>query len=191
METSLGVMTIQLYEETPKHRDNITKLAEEGFYDGLLFHRVINGFVIQGGDPNSRNAKADTRIGNGGPDYLIDAEFNSKLVHTKGALAAASTGGSSNPMQRSSGSQFYIVHGRPVTESQLAQIEIEQGIEYTAEQKAAYLELGGSPQLDMNYTVYGRVIHGMEVIDAIATVSTLASDRPKEDVIVKSLRVIK
>lgn len=191
METTMGTMTIQLYDDTPKHRDNFIKLAEEGYYDGLLFHRVINGFMAQGGDPNSKNAKPNAGLGSGGPGYQVDAEFNSKYAHTKGALAAARTGGSGNPKKRSSGSQFYIVHGKTVSEGQLNQLEVQKGIKYTEEQRAAFTEQGGTPFLDMEYTVYGMVVKGLDVVDAIASVKTGKSDRPVEDVKIKSVRVIK
>lgn len=191
METTMGTMTIQLYDDTPKHRDNFIKLAEEGFYDGLLFHRVINGFMAQGGDPNSKNAKPGTHLGSGGPGYQVDAEFDAKHVHTKGALAAARTGGAGNPKKRSSGSQFYIVHGNKVSAAQLDQIELQKGIKYTDEQRQAYIEEGGTPFLDMEYTVYGKVVKGLEVIDAIAAVKTSKSDRPEKDVKINSVRVIK
>ena len=116
METSLGTMIILLYSSTPNHRDNFIKLAEEGFYDDLLFHRVINGFMIQGGDPNSKNASPNAQLGNGGPGYQIPAEFVDSLIHIKGALCAART---NNPQKKSSGSQFYIVHGTNISVEQL------------------------------------------------------------------------
>jgi cyclophilin family peptidyl-prolyl cis-trans isomerase len=191
METTMGTMTIQLYDVTPKHRDNFITLAEEGYYDGLLFHRVIYGFMAQGGDPNSKDAKPKAGLGSGGPGYQVDAEFNAKYVHTKGALAAARTGGSGNPKKKSSGSQFYIVHGKKVSEGQLNQLEVQKGIKYTEEQRAAYTEQGGTPFLDMEYTVYGMVVKGLDVVDAIAEVKTGKSDRPLEDVKIKSVRVIK
>lgn len=191
METTMGTMTIQLYDETPKHRDNFIKLAEEGFYDGLIYHRVINGFMIQGGDPQSKNPKPNASYGSGGPGYQVDAEFDAKYVHIRGALAAARTGGSGNPKKRSSGSQFYIVHGKTMSEGQLNQIEVQKGIKYTDAQRAAYTEQGGTPFLDMEYTVYGMVVKGLDVVDAIAAVSTAKSDRPQKDVIIKSVRVIK
>lgn len=191
METNMGTMTIQLFDDTPKHRDNFIKLAEEKFYDGLIFHRVINGFMIQGGDPKSRNPKPNASYGSGGPGYTVDAEFDPKHVHLKGALAAARTGGPGNPKKKSSGSQFYIVQGKTVSEAQLNQTEIQKGIKYTEEQRAGYTEQGGTPFLDMEYTVYGMVVKGLEVVDKIAGMSTSKSDRPMEDVIIKSVRVIK
>ena len=190
LETPFGEMEIELYDETPKHRDNFIKLAEKGYYDNLLFHRVIDGFMVQGGDPKSKNAASGKRLGSGGPGYLIDAEFNPELVHLKGALAAARTGGSSNPEKKSSGSQFYIVEGNKLTEAQLKQIENKKGIHYTAEQKKIYMEEGGTPFLDMDYTVFGRVIKGLDVIDKITKSKIDRANRPVEDVWMK-IKVIK
>jgi peptidyl-prolyl cis-trans isomerase B (cyclophilin B) len=182
LSTSLGDMVLKLYDETPAHRDNFIKLIEESFFDNLLFHRVIDGFMIQGGDPQSRNAAKGARLGMGGPGYTIPAEFNDHLVHVKGALAAARTGGPSNPEMRSSGSQFYIVQGTPVSEHSLNMMEARTGIPYGDKEKADYLSLGGTPQLDKNYTVFGRVIEGLEVIDKIAKVQKDGADRPVTDV---------
>lgn len=190
LETEYGNMLIELYESTPGHRDNFTKLVSEGFYDSLLFHRVIDGFMIQGGDPNSRGAGADVRLGSGGPGYQIDAEFLDENVHIKGALAAARSPDSVNPKKRSSGSQFYIVHGGKVTDAALDNMEYRKGITYTEEQRALYKERGGYPPLDGDYTVFGMVIEGMDVIDKIATVKTKPGDRPIENVEMK-LTVIK
>lgn len=180
MTTPFGTMTIELFNNTPLHRDNFIKLVEEGFYNDLLFHRVINGFMIQGGDPRSKNAKPKDALGSGGPGYQVDAEIGN--FHTKGALAAARTGDNVNPKKRSSGSQFYIVQGRKQTEDSLKSMESSKGLEYPAEVKEAYLELGGTPQLDKEYTVFGQVINGMEVIDKIAKVKTESRDRPAENV---------
>ncbi len=188
IETEFGTMTAELYNSTPKHRDNFIKLAEEGYYNDLLFHRVINGFMIQGGDPNSRNAPAGQMLGSGGPNYQIPAEFVDTLAHVKGALAAART---NNPEKKSSGSQFYIVQGGgPVNEQMLNQIEASKGFHYTPEQREQYQSLGGTPFLDRDYTVFGRVIKGLEVIDKIAATQTSAGDRPVKDVKMK-MRVIK
>ena len=188
IETDFGTMTAELYNSTPKHRDNFIKLAEEGYYNDLLFHRVINGFMIQGGDPNSRNAPAGQMLGSGGPNYQIPAEFVDTLAHVKGALAAART---NNPEKKSSGSQFYIVQGGgPVNEQMLNQIEASKGFHYTPEQREQYQSLGGTPFLDRDYTVFGRVIKGLEVIDKIAATQTSAGDRPVKDVKMK-MRVIK
>ncbi len=180
--TSFGVMVAELYDATPKHRDNFMKLAEEGFYDGLLFHRVIDGFMIQGGDPNSRDAEPGAALGSGGPGYQVPAEFVDSLVHIRGAIAAARTGDNVNPERKSSGSQFYIVHGSPVDDAMLDMLERRKGIKYTPEQREAYKASGGTPFLDHDYTVYGRVTSGLEVIDKIARSEKDSRDRPKEDV---------
>ncbi len=182
LETKFGVMTIRLYDETPLHRDNFLKLIEEGFFKDLLFHRVISGFMIQGGDPNSRNASKDTQLGAGGPDYTIPSEFNKALIHKKGALAAARTGDQMNPQKRSSGSPFYIVQGTTQSDAQLTRIEDQKGIRYSDEQKKIYASLGGTPMLDQEYTVFGEVIDGLDIIDKIASVITGRADRPIEDV---------
>lgn len=180
IETSYGDITVRLFNSTPLHKDNFITLAENEYYHGLLFHRVISGFMIQGGDPNSRNATPDQNLGAGGPGYLIDAEIGA--IHAKGALAAARTG---NPEKRSSGSQFYIVHGSPQTEESLNMVEQMKNIKYTPEQRALYLEKGGTPSLDMEYTVFGEVVSGIEVVDRIAAVPTNQADRPLENVTMK------
>lgn len=185
LETSFGNVLIKLHNATPEHQANFLKLAEEDFYDDLLFHRVINGFMIQGGDPNSRNAQANQRLGNGGPGYTIPAEFVDTLVHLKGALAAARTPDQVNPKKRSSGSQFYIVHGGPVNEGMLKTIGAKVGINYRGQQLAKYLKIGGYPPLDQNYTVFGQVIEGLEVIDKIAAAKVDRANRPREDVKMK------
>jgi peptidyl-prolyl cis-trans isomerase B (cyclophilin B) len=185
IQTDYGDMLVQLYDDTPKHRDNFLKLAEEGFYDSLLFHRVIDGFMIQGGDPNSKEAKSGEPLGGGGPGYQIDAEFEAGHLHMKGALAAARTGDNANPQRRSSGSQFYIVQGREVQEMMLKNIEKKNGIRYEESDKLAYQEKGGTPFLDGQYTVFGQVIEGLEVIDKITKVSTNGRNRPDEDVRMK------
>lgn len=180
IETRLGTMELELYEETPKHKENFLKLVEEGFYDSLLFHRVIPGFMIQGGDPDSKNANAGQRLGMGGPGYTVDAEIGE--AHVKGALSAARRGGAANPEKKSSGSQFYIVTGTPVTAAQLNQMEQRKGINYTDEERALYLEQGGTPQLDGEYTVFGRLISGFEVAEKIAAENRDAADRPLKDI---------
>lgn len=187
IETQFGTMTAELFNATPKHRDNFIKLAEEGYYNDLLFHRVISGFMIQGGDPDSRNAPAGKALGMGGPSYQIPAEIVDSLCHLKGALAAART---SNPEKKSSGSQFYIVQGGPVNEQTLNQIETMRRFHYTPEQRARYVIDGGTPNLDHEYTVFGQVIKGLEVIDKIAAVDKAQGDRPLKDVKMK-IRVIK
>ncbi len=182
IETTLGTMKAILYDATPQHRDNFLKLAEEGFYDDLLFHRVINGFMIQGGDPQSRNAKSSTRLGSGGPGYFVPAEFVDTLAHIKGALAAART---NNPKKKSSGSQFYIVQGRKLNNNQLDMMEAQKDIRYTPEQREIYTTQGGTPQLDQEYTVFGQVIEGLDVLDKIAATATAPGDRPKMDIKMK------
>lgn len=185
IETDFGNMLVWLYDSTPQHRDNFLKLAEQGYFDSLLFHRVIKGFMIQGGDPNSRNAPKGQALGMGGPGYTIPAEFVDSLIHVKGALAAARTGDQVNPEKRSSGSQFYIVQGNPLTEEQLDQMEARKGFRYSTEQRQTYITNGGVPFLDRDYTVFGVVIKGLEVIDKIAATAKDGRDRPLEDVRMK------
>ena len=180
IETDYGTIKVKLYNTTPKHRDNFIKLANEGFYDDLLFHRVINGFMIQGGDPNSKDAAPDARLGGGGPGYQIDAEIGG--LHIKGALAAARN---NNPEKKSSGSQYYIVHGRPQTDASLDAIEKNKKVKYSPEQRELYKSMGGTPGLDNDYTVFGEVVEGLEVVDKIAAVPTAPGDRPVEDVKMK------
>lgn len=191
MVTTEGTMIIELYNETPLHRDNFLKLAESNYYNDLMFHRVIKGFMIQAGDPDSRNAPPQKRLGGGGPDYTIPAEIVSSYVHVKGALAAARQGDQVNPNKESSGSQFYIVDGRSISDQQLEAYEFEKGINYSDEDKSIFKNLGGAPQLDKEYTVFGRVIEGLEVIDLITNVSTDPADRPKQDVKILSVKLIK
>lgn len=185
IETPFGNMLVELFDATPEHRDNFLKLTREGFFDSLLFHRVIDGFMIQGGDPDSRDAQPGQPLGMGGPGYTLPAEFVDTLAHVKGMLAAARRGGPSNPEKRSSGSQFYIVQGRKVTEVELTQFEGQKGIRYPKNVREAYLELGGTPFLDQEYTVFGRVVEGLDVIDQITTVPTDPRNRPREDVWMK------
>jgi peptidyl-prolyl cis-trans isomerase B (cyclophilin B) len=233
IKTKFGDMVAILYDETPKHKANFIKLAKEHYYDGLLFHRVIEGFMIQGGDPESKNAKPGQRLGNGGPGYTIEAEFNPKFFHEKGALSAARLNDQMNPTKASSGSQFYIVQGKklnaiemkidqqkfstglqqffqkpenkpyydsiaklyqsgdpkayesyiislkPVVESQLG-ISVEKQVD--PKMVEAYSTVGGTPHLDGEYTVFGKVIKGLEVIDKIAALAKDEAERPTEDV---------
>jgi len=183
IETDYGNMKISLYDSTPKHKENFLKLAKEGFYDGTLFHRVISGFMIQGGDPESIGAPANKPLGSGGPGYTIDAEIGA--YHFKGTVAAARRGGPGNPEKKSSGSQFYIVQGKPVAEGQLTSMAQMKGITYSPEDIQKYVSLGGTPFLDSDYTVFGEVVEGMDVIDKIAAVQTAPGDRPVEDVSMK------
>ena len=187
IETTKGTMTVKLYNETPLHRDNFVKLAKEGYYNGLLFHRVIKDFMIQGGDPDSKDAAPQKMLGMGGPGYTVPAEFNKNLIHKKGALAAARD---NNPQKASSGSQFYIVQGKAYNDSQLDMMAAQMGLSYTPQQKNIYRTIGGTPFLDMNYTVFGEVVEGLSVIDKIANVQTGRNDRPAEDVKIISMTVV-
>lgn len=180
--TDSGVIILKLYNKTPKHRDNFLKLAGEHFFDSLLFHRVIQGFMIQGGDPNSKYAKYDDMLGSGDVGYTIPAEFDTTIIHKRGALAAART---DNPEKASSGCQFYIVQGRQWSDAELSMLESRQNRKYTTVQRMIYKTAGGTAQLDMNYTVFGEVISGFEVIDKIAGVPRNGFDRPLGDVRMK------
>lgn len=179
LHTDFGDMKIKLYNETPKHRDNFLKLVNEKFYDGLLFHRVINEFMIQGGDPNSRNAPAGQQLGMGSNGSTVPAEFNPKFFHKKGALCAART---NNPKKESSDCQFYIVQGKKYGDAELDMMEQRTGRKHTTEQREIYKGDGGTPQLDMEYTVYGEVVEGLDVIDKIAAVQKDRNDRPLQNV---------
>ena len=185
IETSYGDMVVKLYNETPLHRDNFIKLVKDGTYDGLIFHRVINQFMIQGGDPKSREAKPGQMLGDGELGYTIPAEFVPGLFHKKGALAAARQGDEVNPKKASSSCQFYIVQGTTWDANRLKMVEQRMGKSFTAEEAEVYATLGGTPFLDGDYTVFGEVVEGMEVIDKIAAVPCGPMDRPIEDVKMK------
>ncbi len=178
--TTKGECLLKLYDETPLHRDNFTKLVHEGYYKDLLFHRVIQNFMIQGGDPHSRYAAEKQRLGEGGPDYTIPAEFNDSLFHKKGVIAAARD---NNPEKASSGSQFYLVQGRTFTDAGLDSLEQIRlgGRKIPAYQREVYKTLGGTPHLDQNYTVFGELISGVAVVDSIAAMETDRFDRPLEN----------
>lgn len=240
IKTTMGDIVVRLYNDTPLHRDNFLKLVEDGFYDGLLFHRVIDKFMVQGGDPDSKDARPGEHLGSGNPGYTVAAEIDyPKHYHKYGALAAARTGGPSNPEMRSSGSQFYIVTGdvvNPQMISQLEQmpvmrkrqelfgkyaseyqdsiramqaagdregldalqkklvekVEAEVPMEAMPENiKNDYTTIGGTPHLDGQYTVFGEVVKGMDVVEKIQKVETDRSDRPLEDVRILSAKVIK
>ncbi len=186
--TDYGNMIIALSDSTPLHRDNFIRLVKEGFYDSLLFHRVIQGFMIQGGDPTSKYADSTSLLGAGeAPGDRIPAEFNTHLIHQKGALAAARD---DNPQKASSNCQFYIVQGKKISDEQLNAIECNirmsvPSFYYTDDQRQIYKVLGGTPMLDQNYTVFGYVIKGLDVIDKIAAVKTNKNDRPLQDVRMK------
>jgi len=177
ISTEYGDMTILLYNSTPKHRDNFVKLVKEGFYNDLLFHRVIESFMIQGGDSESKNAPAGTKLGAGTVGYEIDPEIGAP--HLRGALAAART---PNKLKKSSGSQFYIVTGKSVAVQDLLTVELSKKIKYNDVQKQLYLDHGGYPNLDMEYTVFGEVLSGMEVADKISKLEKDQRDRPVRDV---------
>ena len=182
--TPYGTMIIRLYDQTPQHRDNFIKLVKSHFYDSTLFHRVINTFMIQGGDPESKHAQAGAMLGNGDVNYTIPAEFELDLYHIKGALAAARD---NNPTKASSGCQFYIVQGKKWTDDQLDNLEQTRlgGRKIPVDQRERYKNIGGTPQLDQSYTIFGQVVKGMDVIDKIATQKTDAHDRPLTDVPMK------
>lgn len=179
LTTDSGVIIIRLYNSTPKHRDNFVKLVNAKFYDSLLFHRVISDFMIQGGDPQSKNARPDIFLGGGDVGYTIPAEFDTSLFHKKGAIAAART---NNPEKASSGCQFYIVQGKKYLDAELDMMEQQMGIRFSPKKRAIYKTLGGTPFLDMNYTVFGEVESGLDVIDKIASVQKGMGDRPVGDV---------
>lgn len=183
ISTAKGECIVKLYNETPLHRDNFLKLAKEGYFDGILFHRVIKDFMIQGGDPDSKNAKPDAFLGEGGPKYTIPAEFRDSLFHKKGVLAAAREGDDVNPEKASAGSQFYLVKGKVFTDEQLNTLE-ERRLKHKipAYQREVYKTIGGTPHLDRNYTVFGETVKGIAMIDTISIVETGKADRPKEDV---------
>ncbi len=180
--TDSGVMIIRLYDKTPLHRDNFIKLAGEHFFDSLLFHRIIAGFMIQGGDPQSKNAPAGQMLGSGDVGYTIPAEFDSTLFHKKGALAAARQPDYVNPAKASSGCQFYIVQGKKWADEELNMFEMQKGFKYTPGQRNLYKTIGGTAQLDKDYTVFGEVESGMDVIDKIASVEKNMANRPLVDI---------
>ncbi len=177
--TDLGEIVVRLFDKTPQHRDNFIKLVNEHFYDSLLFHRVIADFMIQGGDPESKNAIPDRMLGRGNVGYTVPAEFDSTLYHKKGALAAART---NNPEKASSGCQFYIVHGKKYSDDELNMIELQNGVYFSSTKRMTYKMLGGTPKLDMNYTVFGEVESGIEVVDQISQVQKNNFDRPLQNV---------
>ena len=182
ISTSLGDIIVVLSDKTPKHSDNFVKLVNAHFYDSLLFHRVINSFMIQGGDPKSKNAAAGILLGSGSVPYTIPAEFDTTLYHKRGALAAARD---NNPEKASSGCQFYIVQGKQVNGEELDIIEQQKGIFFSAAKRMTYKMNGGTPKLDMNYTVFGEVETGMEVVDKIISGQTDENNRPLIDVSMK------
>ncbi len=179
--TSYGEVIVRLYNETPQHRDNFIKLAKQGFYNGTLFHRVIQNFMIQGGDPDSKTAKPGQELGDGDLKYTVPAEFKDSLFHKRGVLAAARD---DNPAKASSACQFYIVEGKRWTDGKLDTVETTRmkGRKIPTWQREWYKTVGGVPHLDQNYTVYGEVVSGIDMVDRIAAVKKDAKDRPLQDV---------
>lgn len=191
IDTDMGKIKVKLYNDTPLHRDNFIKNVNEHLYDGLLFHRVIRQFVIQAGDIHSKDAPLDKHLGDGDPDYRIPAEIvYPKHFHKAGALCAARTSDDVNPKRESSASQFYIVTGTFYTEMELDKWEKEKNIQFTPEQREAYMMEGGRPDLDNQYTVFGEVISGMKTVFKIQMVETNDEDRPKKNIKIKSMKIV-
>jgi len=193
LQTSLGEMVVRLSDSTPLHRDNFLKLVKTGFYDSVLFHRVIQNFMIQSGDPDSKHAEPGKPLGNGGLEYTIPAEFRNTLFHKKGVIGAARD---NNPEKASSSSQFYIVQGKKFTDAGLDSVETFRlgGRKIPLEQREVYKTIGGSPHLDQNYTVFGEVVKGLDVVNKIAAVQTskgMDLDRPLEDIVLIKAKLIK
>jgi cyclophilin family peptidyl-prolyl cis-trans isomerase len=188
--TTKGLIVVKLYDETPLHKDNFLKLVKSNFYDSLLFHRVIRDFMVQTGDPDSKNATQNKMLGNGGLNYTVPAEFKPNLFHKKGALAAARN---NNPAKASSSCQFYFVQGVVFNEStiEVAKARNRWPATITEAQKQVYKTIGGTPHLDQNYTVFGEVVQGLEIIDNIAKTPTGNADRPQEDIRILSMKLIK
>ncbi len=182
ISTSFGDIKIRLYDETPLHRDNFIKLVKEGTIDSTLFHRIIPEFMIQGGDPDSKHAAAGQPLGMGDVGYRIPAELNKNLIHKRGVLAAARDG---NPAKASSGCQFYITQGKKYTRAELQMLASRTGNNWTEDQIKTYEEIGGTPMLDMSYTVFGEVVSGMDVVDKIITQPRDGRDRPTKDIRMK------
>lgn len=195
METTAGAITLRLSDSTPLHRDNFLKLVKTHYYDSLLFHRVIQRFMIQGGDPDSKRAASGKPLGDGGLPYTTPAEFRTSLFHRRGVLAAAREGDDVNPLKASSSTQFYIVQGKIFTEGALDTVEIKRlKRKIPAVQRQVYTTQGGAPHLDLNYTIFGEVIQGMNVVDTIAAAATSKgadADRPLQDIRIIRATLIK
>ena len=185
LTTDYGSMVLKLYNKTPLHRDNFVKLVKQHFFDSLLFHRVDKGFMIQGGDPDSKHAKPGQQLGEGSLKYTIPAEFDTALFHKKGALAAAREVDTDNPKKRSSSTQFYIVEGKTFTDAEMDKMEDKLNIKIPENHRRIYRTIGGAPFLDMNYTVFGEVISGFEVIDKIASAPKDDNWRPLQNIRMK------
>ncbi|OCW96019.1 peptidylprolyl isomerase [Macellibacteroides sp. HH-ZS] len=191
IDTDMGKIKVKLYNETPQHRDNFIKLINEGRYDGLIFHRIIKQFMVQGGDVTSKDAPIDKPLGDGDLGYTVPAEIvYPKYFHKRGALCAARTGDDTNPERASSATQFYIVTGKFFTDMELDKKEVEEGIKYTPEQREAYKIQGGAPHLDNKYTVFGEVVKGQDVVDEMHLVATNDKDRPLKNIKIKSMKVV-
>lgn len=196
--THYGNIKLKLYNETPKHRDNFIKLVKKGFYNQTLFHRVIQNFMIQGGDPDSKNAGKETVLGNGDVGYTIPPEFNSMFIHKKGVLAAAREPDAINPEKASSGCQFYIVQGKKFTKQEIDVLHERLNSKraepisynYNDEQYMIYETIGGTPHLDTEYTIFGEVVEGLDVVDKIAAVERDNKDRPTEN-ITMTIKIVK
>lgn len=188
--TDSGVIILKLYNQTPLHRNNFIKLVKAHYFDSLMFHRVIKNFMIQGGDPDSKYARPGALLGNGGPKYTIPAEFDSALFHKRGVLAAARESDDVNPKRESSASQFYIVQGKVFTDKELDAAEKKRNIVIPEYRRKVYRTIGGTPHLDMKYTVFGEVVSGLEVVDKIAAAKTDSNNRPVQDIRMK-IRLIK
>jgi len=185
IETDSGTMIARLSNKTPLTTANFIKLVKKDFYNGLLFHRVIKDFMIQGGDPDSKNAKPGQFLGDGGLKYTVPAEFDTSLFHRKGALAMAREGDDVNPKKASSSTQFYIVEGRTFSDAEMDQIEKKFKIKIPENHRKIYKTIGGTPFLDMNYTVFGQIVDGLDAIDKIAHMETDKNNRPLHDIKMK------
>jgi len=191
IKTTEGTIVVKLYAETPLHRDNFKKLVDAKLYEGVLFHRVIKDFMIQAGDPDSKNAVPKAMLGSGDVGYTVPAEIVfPKYYHKKGALAAARQGDDVNPERASSGCQFYIVKGKVFTDAELNALEQKKGIKYTEQQRSDYKTIGGTPHLDNAYTVFGEVIDGIEIASNISLVKTGKYDRPLEDIRILKITIV-
>ncbi len=191
IDTDMGKIKVKLFNDTPLHRDNFIKNVKEHRYDGLLFHRVIKQFMIQGGDINSKGAPIEQHLGDGDLGYTIPAEIvYPKYFHRRGMLCAARTGDDENPERASSATQFYIVTGKFFTGMELDKMEKTEGRTFTAEERDAYMLQGGAPHLDNKYTIFGEVVNGMKMVDKIQFVDTNDEDRPLKNISIKSMKIV-